>query len=275
MIPQFASKGELFNWLRQNKHLLLQAKKSAVKHSDAIAGINIVPSLEQASEIAKELGVAAAPLDGSIMAKIVINTTNLLDSHGDVHIDGLWKKSLQEMKLIYHIQEHKMQFDKVISDDVKAFTNKISWKSLGYDYEGNTEALIFDSTIKALRNQYMYDQYIQGHVKNHSVGMRYVRLSFCVNSEEKWWIEEKEAWDKYYPMIANKEAADENGYFWAVTEAKVVEGSAVLIGSNSATPTISISDAGKATSDNIEPDESTQKTGSRFASIGTKRKNKK
>ena len=34
--------------------------------------------------------------------------------------------------------------------------------------------------------------------------------------------------------------ADNYGYFWAVTEAKVVEGSAVVKGSNAITPVISI-----------------------------------
>lgn len=30
-----------------------------------------------------------------------------------------------------------------------------SWKSLGYDLEGSTQALIFDATIKEERNPYM------------------------------------------------------------------------------------------------------------------------
>ena len=55
--------------------------------------------------------------------------------------------------------------------------------------------------------------------------------------------EEKKIWDKYYPVVANKEIADECGYFWVVTEAKVIEGSAVPIGSNQATPTLNISEA--------------------------------
>lgn len=275
MIPQFATKAELFGWLRENKHLLIQAKKSTMKMSDAVSGINIVAPGQIESEVAKELGLAVPPLDGSIAAKLIINTTNFLDSHSDVHIDGIWKKSLQEAKNLYLLQEHKMKFDKVISDQVTAYTRKISWKSLGYDYPGSTEALIFDSTITDKRNPFMYEQYVNGYVKNHSVGMRYIKLFFCVNSEEKWWIEEKEAWEKYYPFIVNKDVADDQGYFWAVTEAKVNEGSAVLIGSNTATPTLQITEAGKSTSVNIEPDESTQAKRSRFASIGSKRKQTK
>ena len=51
-------------------------------------------------------------------------------------------------------------------------------------------------------------------------------------------------------MIANKEEADRVGYFWAVTEAKIVkEGSMVLFGSNSVTPLLQ---------KDIEPDAPTQ-----------------
>ena len=51
-------------------------------------------------------------------------------------------------------------------------------------------------------------------------------------------LTEFEAWEKYYPMIANKELADSKGYFWAVKEAKMIEESAVPVGSNSITPTL-------------------------------------
>ena len=58
----------------------------------------------------------------------------------------------------------------------------------------------------------------------------------AVNDED--YGAEFEAWEKYYPMIANKAEADRAGYFWAVTEATEIEGSAVPLGSNSATPTL-------------------------------------
>ena len=118
----------------------------------------------------------------------------------------------------------------------------------------------------------MYEQYANKYVKEHSVGMRYINVYLCVNSDERWWTEEKENWDKYFPMVANKSDAESSGWMWAVTEAAVVEGSAVVMGSNSITPTISISEAGKATLDNNkEPVKSTQTGQSRFASIGSKK----
>jgi hypothetical protein len=180
-----------------------------------------------------------------------------MDSHYDVHIKGLWKKSLNESKSLYLLQEHQMKFDKVISDQVKAYTQNISWSNLGYNFEGKTEALVFDSVLDPNRNPFMFEQYSNGYVKNHSVGMRYVKIMMAVDSEEKWWKDEKITWDKYYNEIANKESADEMGFFFAVTEAKVIEGSAVLVGSNQATPTISITEAGqKSTSSQISDEPS-------------------
>jgi hypothetical protein len=133
-----------------------------------------------------------------------------------------------------------MKFDKIITDEVKVSTKLMSWKDLGFDYEGETEALIFDSTIPKDRNPFMFEQYAKGYVKEHSVGMRYVQLYLCMNSNERWDVEERSNWDKYYEYVTNKEDVDNECYFWAVTEAKLVEGSAVVKGSNHATPTISV-----------------------------------
>src|SRR5574343_1695600 len=134
-----------------------------------------------------------------------------------------------------------MTFDKVISDTINAITKKFTWDKLGFEnLQGETEALIFEAEISKERNEYMFNQYINGWVKEHSVGMRYINLFLCITSPSKQYMEEKANWDKYYPMVANKDYLKEDEYFWAVTEAKIIEGSAVLKGSNYATPTISV-----------------------------------
>ena len=239
MIPTFQNKAELFEYLRLNKDLLIRQKRMEFKKADAVMFLPV----EEGEEIAvKSVGEAGTD-PTELMVKAVINTTNIMDSHDDVHISGLWKKSLSENKNILHLQEHEMKFDKLISDEVNAYTKMIPWKSLGFDFEGNTQALVFESTVKAADNGYMFDQYRKGRVKNHSVGMQYVKIQMAVNSKDKYFAEEKAAWDKYLPEIVNRQVAEDKGYFFAVTEAKVIEGSAVLIGSNRATPTISVSEA--------------------------------
>jgi hypothetical protein len=94
----------------------------------------------------------------------------------------------------------------------------------------------------------MFNQYRKGYVLNHSVGMRYVKIFLCIDSTESMYVSEKANWDKYISQVVNPEVANEKGYFWAVTEAMFVEGSAVVKGSNQATPTLSV---GKE--DNEEP----------------------
>ena len=161
-----------------------------------------------------------------------------------------------------HLQEHEREFDKVISDNALGAVELMTWKSLGFPYNGKTEALVFNSTIQKKRNEFMFNQYSNGWVKNHSVGMRYVKMDLAINSESEYDKEEKELFDKYYPVIANKEVADERGYFWVVSEAKIIEGSAVVMGSNSATPTLSVEnkiEADNITSEQEEPSIDTQK----------------
>jgi len=231
---EFSTQEELFKALKDNKKELISLKKSITKQADAVS---FGYSDTVIGEVIKEENNENNNPD-VLNVKVVINTTNFLDSHGDVHINGIWNKSVKDNVSFLHLQEHEREFDKVITDTAKGSVQSMTWKQLGLPYLGKTEALIFDSSIDKKRNEFMLNQYANGWVKNHSVGMRYVSLQLAVNSSAEWDKEEKAVWDKYYSLIANKELADEKGYFWAVTEAKIIEGSAVVMGSNSATPTL-------------------------------------
>lgn len=252
---QFSTKEEMFTHLRENKKSLIAAKKMITKECDAVFYIS--KSIDEKGEVIKVENTSLVEIN-KLKATLVINTTKLLDSHGDVHLDGIWNKSAKESKDLLLLQEHQMKFDKIISDDVKATVKNMLWKELGADYTGYTEALVFECTIEKNRNEFMFNQYVKGFVKNHSVGMRYVKLELAINSESKWDVEEKEVWDKYINQIVNKEYAESIGYFWVVPEAKIIEGSAVVKGSNSITPTLEITEASKG-ANAIEPSEDTQK----------------
>lgn len=258
---------DVFKHLKDNKKALIEEKKFSIKCADPIS-YHVTATNEKGETVKASLVQGENPT--ALIVKAVINTTNIIDSHMDLHVPGIWKKSLKEKKEYYLLQEHQMKFDKIITDQVKAATESMLWKELNQKLDGSTEALIFDCEIDPERNEYMFEQYLRGYVKNHSVGMRYVQLFLCLNSDEKYYKEEKEYWDKYYPMVANKEVADESGYFWAVTEAKIIEGSAVPIGSNTATPTMSVTPKNiEAVDDtsNQEPSNDTQKTISKIYSF--------
>ena len=240
-------KTELIDWLIANKSSLIAQKKATIKEADAIS--YVCPFVTDKGEAVKS---EAIPVTATkIKVRSIINTTKLLDSHGDVHIDGLWNKSLKETKDNYLVNQHNFSFEGIISDEVKAFAKTISWKDLGYDYPGNTQALVYDSVVSKEDSPEMFEKYRRGKVKQHSVGMRYVKINLAVNDDR--YAEEKAIWDKYINEVANKSDAEAQGYFWAVTEAKNIEGSAVVKGSNFITPTQSVTET-----KNIEPDKSTQ-----------------
>lgn len=254
-LQAFATKEERLAYLRDNKKLVLTEKKASFKKADAISGfVGFCGSGDALYATKAEMSEAGIDTSKTIRAKLVINACLLMDSHMDVHIPKLWNKSVKENKYNIHLQEHEMEFEKVIADgeDVVVTVENIAWSKLGMPYEGKVECLVFTSNIKPDRNEFMYGQYQKGYVRQHSVGMRYVVILLCVNSEEKYYVEEKANWDKYYPMIMNKERADECGCFWAVLEARHIEGSAVVLASNPATPTMSMQEI-------TEPSNDTQK----------------
>lgn len=232
----FSTKEELFKKLRENKSLLISQKKMQNKFADAFDFTSVLVK-EKVSIEKEESDIQSNPNEIKIVS--VINTTNIMDSHYDVHIKGLWNKTVKENKNMLLLDQHRASFEGIISDNVKASLKTYTWKELGLNAEGETEALVFESTIDKERHPYMFEQYSKNRVKNHSVGMRYVKIDLAINSEAKWDIEEKEVWDKYIDQIINKEEAESRGYFWAVTEAKAMEGSAVVFGSNPITPTLS------------------------------------
>ncbi len=241
LIPAFDDKKDLFKYLKLNKELIMTQKKSAMKIADCF---NFTQFIFDPKSNAYKAVINNSPANVGEMTelkvKVVINTTNLLDSHDDVHIPGLWKKTLSENKSIKFLQEHMLMFDKIIADktDLKAYTENYTWKELGFSYKGETEALVFEAKILKDRNPFMFDQYAKGYVDNHSAGMGYGAMALCVDSDESYYGAEKEAWDKYIEMVANRETAEEQGYFWAVKEARLWEGSAVPLGANFATPTL-------------------------------------
>lgn len=234
-IPEFSDLAKKHEWLIAHKFALMEQKKATIKLADEVSGpLQFIIVGEQVSK--------AEPTDAKKITVVsVINTTKLYDSHGDVHIDGLWSKSLKENKQNYLVKEHAFNFDGIISDNVKASTQDMSWKDLGFNYEGKTQALVYTSEIDATDKTGMFDRYKANKVPQHSVGMRYVKLQLAVDNKK--YADEYKAWKDYYDMIANKSEVEAAGYFWAVTEAKNIEGSAVLRGSNFVTPTISVQES--------------------------------
>jgi hypothetical protein len=244
IIPKDLKGKALFDFIVKNEALIIHAKKSAIKYSDSLTVSNLFID-EKGSLVSK--GVNDIPAISGDATKlnlnVVINTTNYFDSHGDVHIPGLWNKSLADNKKngFYLLKSHRSDFEFVIGEGMKGSAKKMAWKDLGFDYTGITEALMFSGVVEKDRNPFMFDQYAKRYVKQHSVGMCYVKIVTCINDDD--YPVQLENWNKYRSMVINGDDVDEEGYFWAILEAKVNEGSAVLFGSNDLTPTYSVEDS--------------------------------
>ena len=96
----------------------------------------------------------------------------------------------------------------------------------------------------------MFNQYANGYVNQHSVGMQYVKIQLAINDPD---YPEFEIWKKYIGEVANIEKANEDGFFYVVLEAKVLEGSAVPLGSNHVTPTVSVETVKQVKEQTTEP----------------------
>lgn len=225
---EFSSKAELFKALIENKSELINLKRSE-KHSIGVS----FTTLEK-SDTTKSLSMD----DGFIYP--VINTTKYMDSHKDVHIDGIWNRSVKNQQgKIYYVTDHELKLSSVIAfpRDVEMLLEQMTWKELGANYNGNTQALIFKISKSSIQIKNVIDAIEAKYPLENSVRMQYVTLFLCINDEN--YKEELANWETYFPYVINSKDAEDSGYFWAVTEAKIHrEGSLVLAGSNDITPVL-------------------------------------
>ena len=254
----FETSDEAMKELIANKKLIIAAKKAAIKYADALPYNGTVAN--EKNEVVKASSIPNISEVNTIKVAAVSNACNYFDSHGDVSISGSWNRTAKNTKDGLHLQEHQMRFDKLISDNVTFAVESKTWKELGYNYEGSTDCLVMYSQVEKETNPFMFEKYVKGKVKNHSSGLRYVNIEMAVNNNAEWAKEEKAVWDKYYPMIVNKEDVDQAGFFYPVLEQKIIENSAVLKGSNPATPTISVEPADSTSTKSENAEQSTSQS---------------
>lgn len=226
----FETKEEMLKEIIANKSDLISMKKASYKMSDSIS-TSVTKSVEKS-----ELNTSTLKI-GDVVSN-VINTTNYMDSHDDVHMKGIWNKSAKEQNgKIYHVVDHEIKIGSVVGypKDVNIRIEEMAWKELGYNYQGTTQALIFDTTITDKTNKDIFLAYRDNDPIQHSIRMEYVDIQMAIDDPEL--KEEYKLFKEVLPLIANKDKAESQGYFFVVREAKISrEGSSVLLGSNDITP---------------------------------------
>lgn len=227
---KFENKQELLKSLVENKELAISKKKSEIV-THKYCPFSAVPNNATKSDSLSAVGIG-----DTIWA--TVNTTGILDSHGDVHAKGIWNKTAKEQNnKVYYIINHDLDIGKVIAypKDVSIHILNKSWRDLGYDADGDTEALTFEVKLTEFSNKDFINALKSGASLQNSVRMRYIELELCVN--EKQYESEYLMWTKYISEVVNRKEAEELGYFWYIKQAALVhESSAVLFGSNSVTP---------------------------------------
>lgn len=251
----FATKQEMFKALLDNEEKIIGVKKAAIQKSCDKGQLDTFNLFKVTEETKSLLSLK----EGYIYP--VINTTKYLDSHNDVHFNGIWNKSVKEQQSkILYVTDHEVKTSTVIAwqSDVTMLLKEVPWSFVGKNYEGNTQALIFEIKEDAIENEDAKKIISKRRPVQNSVRMQYVKIRLAINDTAKEFAEHKSYFDSVVESIANKEVAMERGYFWGVEEAKIVtEGSMVPYGSNDATP-IQYAEAAVSTSDKQEPSNDTQ-----------------
>lgn len=250
----FATKKEEIDYLVKHNKEIIEFKKAVVKHTTPTTTDKESCSTFKALSTSKEHDT-----DSIIKRTVIGNTYNWLDSHGDVHLDGTFGKSISERQnKIWHLHDHEQKITAKVGIPSKIYEQTVQWSDLGIKKAGTTTALMMDSDIRKDYNNLIFQEYKDGNIDQHSVGMYYVKIDFAVNDKDH--KAEFKTWNDNIENIGNREKAEELGYFYAVKEAKLVEISAVLQGSNELTPTIEAKDIEPSKDTQNEPSKDTQKT---------------
>lgn len=259
--PQFRTKKERFSYLKNNMKEIISKKKSMPITSDDYSygckSISYGKSIDKPN--AKSVKVDETLSDNEIKVEVIANLSGWCDSHYDVLISDCWKKTISERgasnkQLIYHLKNHNYSTDAIVGKCVEMSSEDIDLSQFNIESKNKTaQGLIGSSIVSKKYDKKVFELYFDDEIKQHSIGLRYMKLYLCINSGDDDYKEEKANWDKYYSQVINKDTVDKIGFFWAVTEIKLLEYSAVLFGSNELTTV-------QSTSKNIEPSETdTQK----------------
>lgn len=218
----------------RDKEEALLLKKGAVKNTDAPVLSPILANVKD-DEQNKALLERNLPLDNeeAVYRTIIANTYNYMDSHDDVHLNNVFKKSLEETKKLFLLHDHKFEVTAQTGNILKAYEQDGRFIYYGLNSPLDTQALLLDVEIERAKNELVFNEYKNHNINQHSVGMYYVKIDLAIDNQD-----DKEAYAlyrKYLPQIGNADKVEQQGYFFAVQEAKLKETSAVLMGSNDLT----------------------------------------
>ncbi len=235
----FENKTEMFKVLRIEKDEIISLKKKMIQKSYE-KGISVIAKVLDISKLSEQ--VKAIKFDDRHYY-IAVNSTRILDGHDDLHLDPIWNVTVKAQQgKNYLVDTHVLSIGTTIArkENIEMLVAKVPFSMIGKPYKGNTVILIYKIPKDKIIHEKAKEWLDSGDDIEASVRMQYVTIDFAMDSDEKGDETWKRNFDKYHKMIANKEEFEEEFgeifFFWAVSEAKNInESSLVLFGSNSST----------------------------------------
>lgn len=231
---QFSSKDELISYVKNNITQIIDAKKVEQKSCDK--GIQVSCKVLNGAKLMD--AEKAITIDNDYWY-IAVNTTKILDSHDDLHVRGIWNKTLIDQQgRNYLVADHELKIDSTIvrKEHIEMFVATTTFYSLGMPYEGSTQVLVYKFRKDKVIHEGARRWLESGDEIQASVRMQYVVIEFALDSNHPEDAESKKRYDDYIGEIANKNDFEYIYYFFIIKEAKNVrESSLVLFGSNPVT----------------------------------------
>lgn len=236
-IPIFADKSAAFAYLRKNADGIIKQKKSLPIKSD-IFEYGCLPVNEK-SRI-KTDGSMLGP--DEIEVNAIANLSGWCDSYMDVMIKDNWNKTISDKSIVYHLKNHDYCTDCIVGKSPELYTKMFDMEYFGITSDiKKAQALMMRSIVPKEYDSKTYLLYRDDQIKQHSIGLRYIQIVLCLDSTLDEDAVYKKNWDKYYPIVINKDVVDTYHYFFAVIESQILENSCVLFGANENTGVYSTS----------------------------------
>lgn len=168
----------------------------------------------------------------------ILNAYNFVDHGMDVLLDGCCKRSIKDNGpqsnsafKIKHALNHDMSKlpGKIITLEEKEIETESFGKVKGLYFESKmSTSTLGDDTLK---------MYLEEIYDNHSIGFQYIKAKKVERDGQHG---NSQAWKKFMEIMYNPQKAEDAGYFYAIEEIKLFEGSTVAQGMNELTPYLGV-----------------------------------
>lgn len=231
----FTSRKELFGFLYANKEVEIAQRKAKVQFGRDC--LNVLKAAGKYGKAQKDVVFSNDEAAGILQRTLLVNTYLWRDSHYDVHLPGVFTRSIQQKGTkILPIDQHKFDLDYIIGETVALSEQPFTWSDLGVNKDGDTIGVVAQANIVKAKSPKRYDDYLNDRINQHSVGMMYLQCALAIDDQD--FPLEYEFYKEWIDKIGNQQEVEEDGFFYGVIEAKLLEYSCVIAGSNELTPVL-------------------------------------